>query len=427
MVATVTGVAPFVSMLRYWLEGPADDRRMYVLEGVSFIDEFGYDEELRALAARHPNVRFVPTCSRPDDPRNAGWTGQTGRVHTIVEHYVREWAARAGRDLHLCLRASGNDRGFARPLRGQRLRVRGRALLEAALDASADPPAVQFRFRSGGLDERSVDGQAARRGVRALARSSRSLAAAAAAMTAVVAAAAPPPPASGWVAGSFLPAASFAGKCVNPRSGTNPQTGLPVQRHPAARRPTRTTGCARGVTISTFGTTRSSIAIRAARDAGLLRSAEDARDHGVGTPKGPLPLYVSDGRVAQPHPVGHRGRLRSELGRSSPRCRRGASSSPIRMPNSPASGRSRNAARSTSRRRHRRRELTLKLDRRISGRALPRVRQRNAHVHLRDAGRRSASGPFTLQSTAVTKSPVPCQTCRHRPDRRLLWCSTITS
>jgi hypothetical protein len=36
-----------------------------------------------------------------------------------------------------------------------------------------------------------------------------------------------PPPASGWVAGSFLPASSFAGKCVNPRSGTDPQTGLP--------------------------------------------------------------------------------------------------------------------------------------------------------------------------------------------------------
>ena len=31
----------------------------------------------------------------------------------------------------------------------------------------------------------------------------------------------------GWTAGSFLPASSFAGKCVNPRSGTNPQTGLP--------------------------------------------------------------------------------------------------------------------------------------------------------------------------------------------------------
>jgi C-terminal processing protease CtpA/Prc len=36
-----------------------------------------------------------------------------------------------------------------------------------------------------------------------------------------------PPPTSGWIAGSFLPASSFAGKCVNPRSGTNPQTGQP--------------------------------------------------------------------------------------------------------------------------------------------------------------------------------------------------------
>jgi len=36
-----------------------------------------------------------------------------------------------------------------------------------------------------------------------------------------------PPLASGWVAGSFLPASSFAGKCVNPRTGTNPQTGQP--------------------------------------------------------------------------------------------------------------------------------------------------------------------------------------------------------
>ena len=42
-----------------------------------------------------------------------------------------------------------------------------------------------------------------------------------------VAPAPPAPSASGWVAGSFLPAASFAGRCVNPRSGTNPADGLP--------------------------------------------------------------------------------------------------------------------------------------------------------------------------------------------------------
>jgi hypothetical protein len=37
----------------------------------------------------------------------------------------------------------------------------------------------------------------------------------------------PGPPASGWVAGSFLPASTFAGRCVNPRSGTNPENGQP--------------------------------------------------------------------------------------------------------------------------------------------------------------------------------------------------------
>ena len=53
------------------------------------------------------NVRFIPTCSRPGDPRNAGWTGQTGRVHTIVEDYVREWRSAPAETLHLRLRPPG--------------------------------------------------------------------------------------------------------------------------------------------------------------------------------------------------------------------------------------------------------------------------------------------------------------------------------
>ena len=35
------------------------------------------------------------------------------------------------------------------------------------------------------------------------------------------------PPASGWAAGSFLPSASFVGRCVSPRSGRNPANGQP--------------------------------------------------------------------------------------------------------------------------------------------------------------------------------------------------------
>jgi len=115
MVATVTGIAPFISMLRYWLEGPPDDRPMYVLEGASFLNEFGYDDELRELAGRHSNVQFVPTCSRPDDPRNAAWTGQVGRVHTVVERYVREWGLTPA---DTCLYACGHP-GMIEDLRAR--------------------------------------------------------------------------------------------------------------------------------------------------------------------------------------------------------------------------------------------------------------------------------------------------------------------
>ena len=37
----------------------------------------------------------------------------------------------------------------------------------------------------------------------------------------------PTPTSSGWVSGSFLPAASYAAQCAAPRTGTDPSTGLP--------------------------------------------------------------------------------------------------------------------------------------------------------------------------------------------------------
>ena len=106
MVATVTGVAPFVSMLRYALDRPEyADHRFYVLEGASYVDEFGYDEELAKLAAKNEHVTFVATCSRPAEPRNAAWRGATGRVNTIVEQHVRHWALAPS---STCVYACGN-------------------------------------------------------------------------------------------------------------------------------------------------------------------------------------------------------------------------------------------------------------------------------------------------------------------------------
>ncbi len=85
MVATVTGIAPYVSLLRDHFHGGAGNQRFIVLVGASHADELGYRAELEELAVRHPGtITFVPTISRPEDPRNAGWRAATGRVDALA-------------------------------------------------------------------------------------------------------------------------------------------------------------------------------------------------------------------------------------------------------------------------------------------------------------------------------------------------------
>ena len=99
MVGTVTGVAPYVSMLRKFLndaEWNADapikreDYRFYVLEGASYLDEFGYDDELSEMADAHDNIEFFGSVSRPTESRNDEWQGPIGRVNTLVEDFVNQ-------------------------------------------------------------------------------------------------------------------------------------------------------------------------------------------------------------------------------------------------------------------------------------------------------------------------------------------------
>jgi ferredoxin/flavodoxin---NADP+ reductase len=96
MVATVTGVAPYVSIVRQFLHDRAsgmdglDDYRFFVMEGASHWDEFVYDKEFRRLSDEHPTlIHFVCSVSRPQAERNAGWTGPTGRVNLLVEEYLQ--------------------------------------------------------------------------------------------------------------------------------------------------------------------------------------------------------------------------------------------------------------------------------------------------------------------------------------------------
>ena len=93
MLGTVTGVAPFVSMLRQAQKDNIRGHRFYVMEGASHQDEFVYDSELNRAAERLPDlVTFITTVSRPQADRNRGWNGPVGRVNTLIEEYIQRWS-----------------------------------------------------------------------------------------------------------------------------------------------------------------------------------------------------------------------------------------------------------------------------------------------------------------------------------------------
>jgi ferredoxin--NADP+ reductase len=83
-VATGTGIAPFVAMIRDDLAA-GRRRRTVVVHGVAHADELGFADLLSGLAAdRRSMLHYVPTVSRPEDPRNAGWTGANGRAEAVL-------------------------------------------------------------------------------------------------------------------------------------------------------------------------------------------------------------------------------------------------------------------------------------------------------------------------------------------------------
>lgn len=94
LLATVTGVAPFVSYIRTlhkdWKDGrfPADIR-LHLINAASRSWEFGYREELERVAAEVPWLNYVPTISRPWEDEK--WSGETGRVEDVIRKYTDMW------------------------------------------------------------------------------------------------------------------------------------------------------------------------------------------------------------------------------------------------------------------------------------------------------------------------------------------------
>lgn len=96
LLATVTGVAPYVSYVRTvhedWKRGGTSmpgEHRLYCIHGASRSGEFGYRNELAKYAAEASWLKYVPTVSRRwEEPE---WTGETGRVDDLIRKYTSLW------------------------------------------------------------------------------------------------------------------------------------------------------------------------------------------------------------------------------------------------------------------------------------------------------------------------------------------------
>ena len=87
-IATGTGVAPYVSMLRTY-HSTGRWRRFVLVHGVRVAADLGYRDELLRLSKQSKDVIYLPVLSR--EPADSGWTGLRGRAQVALqEPAVRE-------------------------------------------------------------------------------------------------------------------------------------------------------------------------------------------------------------------------------------------------------------------------------------------------------------------------------------------------
>jgi ferredoxin--NADP+ reductase len=98
MLATVTGIAPFVSILRTQQiereRGAMTNHQFVVIHGASLSVDFGpYRSELEELS-RPGWLTYIPTVSRPWLEPN--WNGETGRIEDVVRKYADQLSFNQG-------------------------------------------------------------------------------------------------------------------------------------------------------------------------------------------------------------------------------------------------------------------------------------------------------------------------------------------
>lgn len=80
LVATGTGLAPFMSMLRTHLEARSG-RNLAVVHGARHVADLAYREEIEAALRQHRHLSYFPVVSAPEP--GVDWWGHVGRVQDV--------------------------------------------------------------------------------------------------------------------------------------------------------------------------------------------------------------------------------------------------------------------------------------------------------------------------------------------------------
>jgi ferredoxin--NADP+ reductase len=83
LVASGTGLAPFISYILH-LKNIKSKREIILLHGAKYVLELGYYDLLKNISASDSNFKYLTTVSRPDHKLSRDWSGNVGRVETLL-------------------------------------------------------------------------------------------------------------------------------------------------------------------------------------------------------------------------------------------------------------------------------------------------------------------------------------------------------
>ena len=96
MIATGTGLAPIKSIL-HQMEKEQNARKITLFFGARTRKDLIHHEDLKQFEKNIPNLKFVPTLSRPTEEDQ--WDGELGRVTDLIQKHIPE---NADLDVYIC-------------------------------------------------------------------------------------------------------------------------------------------------------------------------------------------------------------------------------------------------------------------------------------------------------------------------------------